>query len=164
MSNSNGTSYTARSMNSIITIDDGAGTVIEDGSITTNELDVNKLIVTELSTNTIKAQNPAATCNIWQTNSGACNYSSNAVSDVNFARNSSGNVFLGASDTTAHGSNLSIGVSTNFSGEIRLGNITGTGKIRLNSSNAECQATPTTLLGIVNKTYADGLICFKRGG
>ena len=36
MRNSNGTS--ARSMNGIITIDDGAGTVIEDGVITTNGL------------------------------------------------------------------------------------------------------------------------------
>ena len=44
MSNSNGTSYTARSMNGIITIDDGAGTVIEDGIITTNGLKTNNIL------------------------------------------------------------------------------------------------------------------------
>ena len=158
MSNSNGTSYTARSMNGIITIDDGAGTVIEDGIITTNELDVTKLVVTELSTNTIKAQDPTGTCNIWQTNSGVCNYSKDATANVNFASGASANVVIGPAGATVNVSNMSIGVSSNFTGEIRLGNSTGSSKIRLNSANAECQATPTTLLGIVNKTYADGLI------
>ena len=44
MSNSNGTSYTARSMNGIITYDDGAGTVIEDGTITTTSLSLNNIL------------------------------------------------------------------------------------------------------------------------
>ncbi len=43
MSNSNGTSYTARSMNGIITIDDGAGTTLEDGTITTDSFTTNSL-------------------------------------------------------------------------------------------------------------------------
>ena len=43
MSNSNGTSYTARSMNGIITIDDGAGTTLEDGTITTDHFTTNNL-------------------------------------------------------------------------------------------------------------------------
>ena len=45
MSNSNGTSYTARSMNGIITIDDGAGTVIENGIIKTNGLQTNNISI-----------------------------------------------------------------------------------------------------------------------
>ena len=44
MSNSNGTSYTARSMNGIITYDDGQGTVISDGTITTQSLSLNNIL------------------------------------------------------------------------------------------------------------------------
>ena len=50
MSNSNGTSYTARSMNGIITYDDGAGTVIEDGTITTTSLSLNNILASSTAT------------------------------------------------------------------------------------------------------------------
>ena len=50
MSNSNGTSYTARSMNGIITYDDGAGTVIEDGTITTTSLSLNNILASTTAT------------------------------------------------------------------------------------------------------------------
>ncbi len=71
MSNSNGSNYTTQSMNGIITFDVSSGTVILDGVITTNELDVALLKVDELDVNTIKAKDPATTCNIWDTNTGA---------------------------------------------------------------------------------------------
>lgn len=147
-----------KSMNGVITIDDGMGTVIEDGVISATELDVAQIVVTELATNTIKAQDPTATCNIWQTNSGVCNYSKDATANVNFASGASANVVIGPAGATVNVSNMSIGVSSNFTGEIRLGNVGATSSIKLNSPNVECFSSPSTLLGVVNKSYADALI------
>ena len=49
MSNSNGTSYTSRSMNGIITIDDGLGTLIQNGIINTNHFTTNTFTTTHLN-------------------------------------------------------------------------------------------------------------------
>jgi hypothetical protein len=49
MSSSNGTNYFQKSMNGIITLDDGGGTVIEDGIIKADTLEVENLSINELT-------------------------------------------------------------------------------------------------------------------
>jgi len=92
MSSTPNNPYLVKSMNGVITIDDGGGTVISDGVITTNELDVSVLKVDNLSTNFIVAKDPGI-AQIWQTGANTC-YFANAISGTaNFATSTSGNVF-----------------------------------------------------------------------
>ena len=60
MSNTNGTNSFARSLNGIITYDDGAGSVIQNGTVNTGTL----------ITNNIQASNLTTDCKLWETNSG----------------------------------------------------------------------------------------------
>lgn len=157
MSSQTNNPYLVKSMNGVITIDDGMGTVIEDGIITTNELDVTTLKVETLSTNFILPKDTGI-CQIWRTGANTC-YFANAISGTaNFATATSGNVVFGTSGSTVNASNISIGTSTGLTGEIRVGNSGATSKIRLNSPSVECAGVPTSVNAVVNKTYADGLI------
>ena len=107
MSNSNGTSYTARSMNGIITIDDGAGTTIENGTITTDHL----------ALNTITAEHLNQECNIWESNSGTTNYSTLASGPVNFATSTTSDINIGPSVNMISYGNLNIGTSDGLYGD-----------------------------------------------
>ena len=113
MSNSNGTSYTARSMNGIITIDDGAGTVIEDGIITTNGL----------KTNNILAEYVNQACSIFSNiTSGIIQIGSSTVSSIiNLGR------YITISDSTID-SSLAINIGAVASSGINLGR--GSGYVR----------------------------------
>jgi hypothetical protein len=68
MSNTNGVAYRDKSMNGVITISDGGGTTISNGTITANTLKIN-----ELTTNTIKSTTPSATVNAYISNTGNVN-------------------------------------------------------------------------------------------
>ena len=68
MSNTNGVAYRDKSMNGVITISDGGGTTISNGTITANTLKIN-----ELTTNTIKSTTPSATVNAYIANTGNIN-------------------------------------------------------------------------------------------
>jgi len=68
MSNTNGVAYRDKSMNGVITISDGGGTTISNGTITANTLKIN-----ELTTNTIKSTSPSSTVNAYIANTGNVN-------------------------------------------------------------------------------------------
>ena len=128
MSNSNGTSYTARSMNGIITIDDGAGTTLEDGTITTDHFTTNILntvnavisgsITTDnFTTNNINTLNAvisgSITCNIIDglndlTQADVCTLFNNEVEGI---------IYIGCANTSF----IYIGYNTNIYKVLYLG-------------------------------------------
>ena len=128
MSNSNGTSYTARSMNGIITIDDGAGTTLEDGTITTDHFTTNILnavtavisgsITTDnFTTNNINTLNAvisgSITCNIIdglndETQTDICTLFNNEVNGI---------IYIGCANTSF----IYIGYNTNIYKVLYLG-------------------------------------------
>ena len=137
MSNTNGTNSLARSLNVIITYDDGSGTVTENGTIITNNL----------ALNTISAEYPTKYCNIWETNTGVTNYSSWATGTINVGNGSTGNVNIGPIAGTVSGGAINIGISTRLSGAITIGSASATnGKIRLNSPLVECAVAPSRVI------------------
>ncbi len=150
--------YLVKSMNGVITIDDGMGTVIEDGIVTANELDVTTLSVTTLATNTIVAKDPATDCDLWSNNSGSTYIASNCTGTVSFGMFCLGNFNLGPSAFTVTNKNMNFCTATGMSGNINFGSTSATGsKIKLLSPTVECQAVPTLGLHVVNKTYADAI-------
>ena len=145
MSNSNGTNSFARSLNGIITYDDGAGTVIQNGTVKTEKLAINS----------IEASNLTTDCNIWQRNSGTTYYSSFASGPINFGVSSTGNINIGPAAGIISEGNLSIGSSSGLSGNIVLGAPSTTGKLKFQTPITEVLSQPTTSNGVVNKIYAD---------
>ena len=107
MSNSNGTSYTARSMNGIITIDDGAGTTIENGTIITDDFTVNNFTATNaimsgsITCNIINGLNDLTLANI-------CTLFNNEVNGI---------IYIGCANTTF----IYIGYNTNIYKVLCLG-------------------------------------------
>ena len=148
MSNSNGTSYTAHSMNGIITIDDGAGTTIENGTITTDNLALNNIIAEHLNQE----------CNIWESNSGTTNYSTFSSGPVNFATSTTSDINIGPSVNMISYGNLNIGTSDGLYGDIAIGSLGASGRLIFQTRITEVLSERTTDNGIVNKIYADGNI------
>lgn len=77
MSNTNGFATLTKSMNGIITISDGSGTTISDGTITTDTANVNNLNVDNLNVQNIVAPDPTATSNIFNANTDDVNIGAN---------------------------------------------------------------------------------------
>ncbi len=103
MSNTNGTNSFARSMNGIISYNDGAETVIQNGMITTEKLSINNIL----------GEDPSTTCNIWKDNTGTTNYSDDATGIINIGSGSSGNVNLEPMAAAESAGSVNIGTSTN---------------------------------------------------
>lgn len=153
MSNSNGANSLARSLNGIITYDDGSGTVIENGTIKTNNL----------ALNTISAEYPTKDCDIWSNNTGSTYYSAYATGPVYFGLGSTSNINLGPIATMPSAGNFNLATSSAFTGLINLGHAGAIGsKIKLLSPIVECPVAPTIGNSVVNKTYADGLSTSDR--
>ena len=97
---------------------------------------------------------------IWDGNTGTTNYSASCIGVVNFATAATGNVNLGPTAGTVSSASINIATSTKLTGNIVIGSpdVGATGKLKLQTKIAECQAPPTTADGIVNRTYALGLI------
>lgn len=97
MSNSNGYNTLTKSMNGIITLSDGSGTVIEDDSITTDTMNVSTLNVGDLNSQNIVAPNPSNVSNIFSTNTNNINIG-NTSSNVNIGSSATA-ITLGGSGT-----------------------------------------------------------------
>ena len=146
MSNSNGTNSLARSLNGIITYDDGSGTVIQNGTVITNNL----------AMNIISAQNPATDCELWSNNTGSTYIASNCTGTVSFGMFALGNFNLGPSGFTVTNKTMNFCTASGMSGNINFGSPSATGsKIKLLSPTVECQAVPTIGNSVCNKTYVD---------
>ncbi|MEI8138202.1 MAG: hypothetical protein WCH21_12830, partial [Bacteroidota bacterium] len=135
-------------MNGIITIDDGAGTVIQNGTIITNNL----------ALNTISAEYPTKDCDLWSNNSGSTYIASNCTGTVSVGMFALGNFNLGPSAFTVTNKNMNFCTATGMSGNITFGSPNATGsKIKLSSPTVECQAVPTIGNSVCNKTYVDAI-------
>jgi len=150
-------------MNGILAFNDGAGTTIQGGVITSNELDVALLVVAELDTNLINAKTPSTSCTMWDTNTGVTNYSGGCSGTINLGNASTGNLNIGPIAGAVSGGALNIATSSLYSGTVTIGNSSApSGKIKMLSQLVECNAAPAGGNSVVNKTYADGLITALR--
>ena len=157
MSSTPNNPYLVKSMNGVIIIDDGAGTVIENGVISSNELDVNTLNVATLSTNTINAKYPLTSCEIYG-NTTDSYYSQNATGPIYFGLGSSGNINVGAIATQVSNGAVNIATSSEYGGTVNICSQTAiNSKIKLSAKIVECSSAPTIGNSVVNKTYADNL-------
>lgn len=93
MSQSGNTTY-VKSMNGIITFDDGAGTVIEDGAITTDNFSTENFEATTIKTNDLQSILPADTPDLYTSTTG----------DITLG--GSGRINLGTNRLYTTGSNL----------------------------------------------------------
>lgn len=152
MSSTTNNPYLVKSMNGTITIDDGEGTVIENGTIITNDLELNIL-----TTNEIQAKTPTTSCEIWP-NVADSYYSQNATGPTYFALGATGNINLGALSTQVSTGAVNIATSSGYGGTVTICASAATNsKIKLQAPLVECPAAPTTGNGVVNRTYALGL-------
>lgn len=146
MSNSNGANSLARSLNGIITYDDGSGTVIENGTIKTNNL----------ALNTISAEYPTKTCEIWSNTTGSTYYSAYATGPIYFGLGSTSNINIGPIASISSAGNFNLATSSGLSGLINIGNASATAsRIKLLSPIVECSVAPTIGSSVCNKTYVD---------
>jgi len=136
MSNTNGTNSFARSLNGIITYDDGAGTVIQNGTITTVNLAINNIVASNLATD----------CGIWEYNTGVTNYSRSCLGTVNLATGSKGNVNIGPVAGATSSGAINIGTASNLSGNIAIGNSSASSKTKLNAATVECVTFSATTI------------------
>jgi hypothetical protein len=155
MSSTPNNPYLVKSMNGTITISDGMGVIIENGTIIAKEFD----------TNTIKPSNPNDTCNIWENCASDTHYSKSSTGTVNLAINSKANVNIGPTAGNISDGNINIATSTALTGNILIGSTTATNTLKLQTPKTECntfsvgtiQQLPTsTTLQIGNNatTYA----------
>lgn len=111
MSSSNGSDYTTKSMNGIITLSDGMGSVIEDGTIT----------ATNIAIDNLKAITNGNTCSIYA-NAGTVSYG-NLTNQNNI-----GNIVVQGSNILASTAGNSNGIFTN-GGTLTIGNLTNQNNI-----------------------------------
>ena len=155
MSSTPNNPYLVKSMNGTITISDGMGVVIENGTIIAKEFD----------TNTIKPSNPNNTCNIWENCASDTHYSKSSTGTVNLGINSTANVNIGPTAGNISNGNINIATSTALTGNILIGSTTATNTLKLQTPKTECNTfsvgtiqqlpTSTTLqIGNTATTYA----------
>lgn len=141
MSNSNGYQTLTKSMNGIITLSDGSGTIISDGTIQTVNLDVDNL-----NTQNITAPNLATASNVYNENTEDVNIGSNCnllTFRKLYTTTSAGYQYLESNETSTP-----FAFMTNNSASITIGS---------NTSPIIGEYTCTSPTHLANKGYVDSV-------
>ena len=148
MSTTTGTSYTARSMNGIITIDDGQGTTISDGKITTGSITLDTLYCDNIQTKT-----STDNAYLYTNTSGIITIGTNATVSTNTLSSNNITAVSPSADVQVYQNNTgSIAIGDSSTGLINIGtakpsgyiNIGTTGGIALNiNTGANINGTTT---------------------
>ena len=141
MSTTTGTSYTARSMNGIITIDDGQGTTISDGQITTNSMSLDSLYCDNIQT-----KNNTDNAYLYTTTSGIVYIGQNATTSTDT---------INCNTINAITPSTNVQVYQNSTGSISIGDLS-TGNIKIGTAKPSGNTTIGGL-SIINKSLFSAL-------